>query len=652
MGASITLAGESLIAQKHAANAGLKVARFIFANVPGLDPSVPVDRGAAKPGASQIVYEQQIAPEDAGYVNPNQVVYSAQISSDIGDWDFNWIGLETDEGVLFAVATVPLQIKRKNIPPLQIGNNLTRNFLVAFDGAQALTGITIDASTWQHDFTVRLAGIDERERQSNRDIYGRACFFGSALLLEKSGNTFQVKPGTVYVEGIRLVRATPLAVVPPSFPTTAWLDVSLQRELNDVVASWKVVFAADRPDYTDSLGVKHYCVPLADLPTSTSIVDRRSVEPVDAELVKYFASRAFVRDEINKLDNKQSVVVATTAAITLSGIQAIDSVAGAAGYRVLVKDQAVPANNGVYIMAAGAWPRAEDADANLEVTPGMLVPVERGTLNGDSLWQLVTDGPIVLGTTPLSFEIAAGPTGLAVGTYRSVTVDKRGRIIGGTNPTTLADAGIVDALTALQTRQMFPFRSLLAFGTPGVFQWTVPDGVYKLYSTVTGGGGGGRNSSLYGGGGGGGGVAEGLVNVTPGQVISITVGQGGLGAVYSVSDGVGGTGGSSALGEYMSATGGSSGNTSGQGGASGMGSGGDLNYGLGDGEGACRINTNSPGVGGKGGGPGGAGVPVTSSGATAGTPRNGRGPGGGGGGRMDNGGRAGDGAAGEVTLKY
>jgi len=291
MGASITLAGESLIAQKQAAQQGLEVTRFIFANVPGLDPSGPVDRAAPKPAAGQIVYVYDIPDGNAGYVNPNQVVYSSQIGSDVGDWDFNWIGLESAEGTLFAVAFVPLQIKRRNIPPQQIGNNLTRNFLVAFDGAQALTGITIDASTWQHDFTVRLAGIDERERLSNRDVFGHACFFGSSLQVEKVGGVYQVKPGTAYVEGIRLERSVALPIVPPAFPTTAWLDVALQRELSDVVASWNVTFAGASADYTDSAGVRHFCVPIADLPTANTITDRRSVEPISGPLVTHFAAR-------------------------------------------------------------------------------------------------------------------------------------------------------------------------------------------------------------------------------------------------------------------------------------------------------------------------------------------------------------------------
>lgn len=335
MGASITLAGENLIAQKQAAHAGLKVARFIFANVPGLDPGGPVDRAAAKPAAAQIVYIQPIGDDQAGYVNPNQVVYSAQIGSDTGDWDFNWIGLETAEGVLFAVAHVPLQQKRRNIPPLQIGNNLTRNFLVVFDGAQALTGITIDASTWQHDFTVRLAGIDERERRSNRDVFGRACFFGSSLQVEKVGGVYQVKPGTAYVEGIRIERTVVLDIVPPAFPTTAWLDVSLQRELSDVVATWQVVFGAERADYTDSAGVKHYCVALADLPTSATVTDRRPVEAIAGPLVQHFAARigdypelrarATTKDDVDlgnvpnaisdDQDTNSSVILATTKAV-------------------------------------------------------------------------------------------------------------------------------------------------------------------------------------------------------------------------------------------------------------------------------------------------------------------------------------------------
>ncbi|WP_339531544.1 phage tail protein [Pseudomonas mucidolens] len=290
MGASITLAGESLIAKKLGSQQRLDVVRFVFANVPGLNPSAPVNRAAAKPPAAQIVHTYTIPPQNIGFVNPNQVVYSSMLGSDIGDFDWNWIGLETAENVLLAVAYVPLQQKRKNIPPLQLGNNVTRNILVVFDGAQALTGITIDAKTWQHDFTVRLASIDERERLNNRDVFGRACFFGTALQVEKVGSGYQVKPGTAYVEGVRVSVPTALAVPGKALPTTVWLDVALERQLNDVVARWSLVCDAAKPDYKDSLGVQHYCIALADL-TAQAITDRRPVEAITGPLVQHFAAR-------------------------------------------------------------------------------------------------------------------------------------------------------------------------------------------------------------------------------------------------------------------------------------------------------------------------------------------------------------------------
>lgn len=290
MGASITLAGESLIAQKLGSQQRLEVVRFIFANVPGLDPNAPVNRAAAKPPAAQVVHSYTIPQQNVGYVNPNQVVYSSMLGSDVGDFDWNWIGLETAENVLLAVAYMPLQQKRKNIPPLQLGNNVTRNILVMFDGAQALTGITIDAKTWQHDFTVRLKGIDERERLSNRDIFGRACFFGNAFQVEKVGTAYQLKAGLAYVEGVRIELAAAVAIAPTQMPTQVWLQVSLRRELNDVVAAWKVAFEPNQVDFLDGNGQRVYCIALADL-TTAAISDRRVVEPINGSLIQHLAAR-------------------------------------------------------------------------------------------------------------------------------------------------------------------------------------------------------------------------------------------------------------------------------------------------------------------------------------------------------------------------
>ncbi|WP_448632805.1 MULTISPECIES: phage tail protein [Pseudomonas fluorescens group] len=111
-----------------------------------------------------------------------------------------------------------------------------------------------------------------------------------------------------------------------------------------------------------------------------------------------------ILEELNKQDFKNSVLVATTTAIVLAGAQTIDGVAVPIGARVLVKNQAAAKDNGIYIVAAGAWPRSADADSSADVTSGLTVSVESGVAQADTVWQLMTDGPIVLGTTALNFQ--------------------------------------------------------------------------------------------------------------------------------------------------------------------------------------------------------------------------------------------------------
>lgn len=111
-----------------------------------------------------------------------------------------------------------------------------------------------------------------------------------------------------------------------------------------------------------------------------------------------------ILEELYKLDSKQSVRVATTGNIALAGLQTIDGIALVAGDRVLVKNQTVAKDNGLYIAAAGVWARALDADTSAEVTSALLVSVEQGATLADTRWQLVTDGMIVLGATALTFQ--------------------------------------------------------------------------------------------------------------------------------------------------------------------------------------------------------------------------------------------------------
>lgn len=119
---------------------------------------------------------------------------------------------------------------------------------------------------------------------------------------------------------------------------------------------------------------------------------------------------------VRGLDNKASVRVATTGAGTLATSfengDTVDGVVLATGDRILLKNQAAGADNGIYVVAAsGAPARAADSDIDAEVTSGLVVFVSEGTANGNTNWQLTTDDPITLGSTALTFtQIGAGTT--------------------------------------------------------------------------------------------------------------------------------------------------------------------------------------------------------------------------------------------------
>ncbi|MQU55302.1 phage tail protein [Pseudomonas sp. FSL R10-1339] len=123
------------------------------------------------------------------------------------------------------------------------------------------------------------------------------------------------------------------------------------------------------------------------------------------------ATRQYVDDSIeaavNQLDIKQSVLVATTGPVVLAGVKTVDGIAVPLGSRVLVKNQALGKDNGLYL-TADIWKRTADADTSAKVTSGLTVHVEQGATNGDTVWHLITDSPIVLGTTALTFQWAAG----------------------------------------------------------------------------------------------------------------------------------------------------------------------------------------------------------------------------------------------------
>ena len=198
------------------------------------------------------------------------------------------------------------------------------------------------------------------------------------------------------------------------------------------------------------------------------------------------------------------------------------------------------------------------------------------------------------------------------------------------------------------------FSQMQTFSASGSF--SVPIGVTRVRVTVIGGGGaGGTHSTIPGGGGGAGGMAIHIVGgLTPGMIIPITVGPGGI-ALSGGATGQGGNGGTSSFGTYVSATGGAGGGggsvvTTAAGGGGGNAVGGDVNM-----SGSYGTDSVIPAArGGDGGGPGGG---RGSTGSVPGVAGQGYGGGGGGGGASNTlgtgvGSPGGAGASGIVIVEY
>ncbi|MBE3925903.1 phage tail protein [Vibrio parahaemolyticus] len=274
----ITKAFESYKAQQEALLQSVELNEFVLANVPNLDPSQPIDREAGVPEA-HIVHVCDV--HQSGYINPNAVVYSITLDTTVGDFAFNWIGLRNKQsGVLCAVTHLLPISKYQSVVGVQNGNAITRSILMSYVGAQQTTGITVDASTWQIDFTARLHGIDEAERLSNRDHYGVASFFADGFEVYRHSGQVYCRQGLCYIEGVRSERLdNTLLTIKPSTVQYVYVDTSWQGH---ITGRWQsvvelIVSDDERAHYVDTSGFLHYLSKVATIEADGTIIDERQV---------------------------------------------------------------------------------------------------------------------------------------------------------------------------------------------------------------------------------------------------------------------------------------------------------------------------------------------------------------------------------------
>jgi len=132
------------------------------------------------------------------------------------------------------------------------------------------------------------------------------------------------------------------------------------------------------------------------------------------------ANKYYVDSVAQGLDVKASCLVATTVDIGLSGLLTVDGVTLSAGDRVLVKDQAAPAENGIYVVAASAWSRSADADAYAELVSAYTF-IEEGNTYADTGWVCTSNAGGTLGVTPITWSQFSGAGTYIAGTGLTLT---------------------------------------------------------------------------------------------------------------------------------------------------------------------------------------------------------------------------------------
>lgn len=244
---------------------------MIFAYIPGLDASQPIDRSDGLPDVSLWVHQQDI--DQVGKLGDNALAYSVVIPGTVAEFTFNAIYLR-DKNVPSSCGMVVHKAEETK----ENGMASTKSLVQAYAGAAEIAGITVDAATWQIDYQARLIGMEEDHRLACLDNYGHTAFVeGFDVTQQADPNKYQVTPGIVYVGGLRGVLTGDVLQTITTKPNGLYVDVVRQGTALSVWENIVTITASqtELTDYVDGNGDQHYVAKLAGINADGSVDDWR-----------------------------------------------------------------------------------------------------------------------------------------------------------------------------------------------------------------------------------------------------------------------------------------------------------------------------------------------------------------------------------------
>jgi len=175
------------------------------------------------------------------------------------------------------------------------------------------------------------------------------------------------------------------------------------------------------------------------------------------------------------------------ATLTLSvALTVLDGYTLLNGNRILVKDQATQAQNGIYTWATGGTvlTRATDFDTNIEIANGDFTFVTYGTLYGNTGW--VQTLPVAtVGTSPISWSQFSGTGTYSAGNGLTLT----GTVFSLTAPVSIANGGTNATSAGTAFNNLSPITStgdlILGNGVNSATRLGIGTSGYVLKSTGT-----------------------------------------------------------------------------------------------------------------------------------------------------------------------